>query len=527
MVPRTAALEVVVGKRRMLVALVMLGVGGLTLSCQTAGRWLRLGGGPTPTPTVSPLADVPTPSLYATTWEDRTVYREGLTDAAQDALERLPGAPIYHLELRLSDDLTSITGRQEVLFTNTEDVPLDQVVFRLYPNLLGGRIEITDVAVNGGPVNPILAGMDSVMTVLLDEPLAVGESAVVSMVYEIQIPTETSGNYGIFGLSDGVLAIPHVYPMLAVYDETGWNTEIPPEYGDVVYADSGFYRVRLEAPIDLSLVTSGVDLSRSEATGRQVLEVAAGPMRDFSLAASRDFVSIERHAGDTLIRSTALTGLDAGAEDILDYAQRSLDVFGGRFGAYPFSELDLVSTPTSALGVEYPGIIAMAARMYPPDSPDYPRQLLESVAAHEVGHQWFYSLVGNDQIDQPWLDESLTQYVTMLYFGDVYGPQGAAGFRQSLEARWAHVGSLPIPIGMPVGAYTPAEYSSIVYGRGALFFDALADEMGQAALDNGLRAYVEQNQYGVATPAALKTALESRCSCELDALFEEWVVGGS
>ncbi|MCJ7511803.1 MAG: hypothetical protein MUO23_02400, partial [Anaerolineales bacterium] len=311
------------------------------------------------------------------------------------------------------------------------------------------------------------------------------------------------------------------------YDETGWNTEIPPEYGDVVYADSGFYRVRVETQKDLILVTTGVELARLEEQGRQVLEFAAGPVRDFYLAGSPDFVSQERPVDGILVRSTTLPGLEAGARNVLDFTEASLDDFGGRFGAYPFVELDMVSTPTSALGVEYPGIIAMAQRMYPEDSREYPLPMLESVTAHEVGHQWFYSLVGNDQLDQPWLDESLAQYITMLYFGDQYGPRGAAGYRETLEQRWDQVERQPMPIGMPVGAYSPAEYSAIVYGRGGLFFEAVAAQIGQAALDQGLRAYAQQNWYGVGTPDELQAAFEASCNCDLDALFAEWVGGGS
>jgi hypothetical protein len=52
---------------------------------------------------------------------------------------------------------------------------------------------------------------------------------------------------------------------------------------------------------------------------------------------------------------------------------------------------------------------------------------VEWLAAHEVAHQWWFGVVGNDQIDEPWLDEALTQYSTMLYYEKAYGPERAAG----------------------------------------------------------------------------------------------------
>ena len=121
----------------------------------------------------------------------------------------------------------------------------------------------------------------------------------------------------------------------------------------------------------------------------------------------------------------------------------ALRAFNERLGVYPFTELDIVSTATSALGIEYPGIIAMAVRLYPPKT-EYASAWLESTMAHEVSHQWFYSTVGNDQQDEPWLDEALAQYSTLLYYWqDLYGPAGAEGFRGSLRERWGRVVPMP------------------------------------------------------------------------------------
>jgi aminopeptidase N len=118
--------------------------------------------------------------------------------------------------------------------------------------------------------------------------------------------------------------------------------------------------------------------------------------------------------------------------------------------------LDFVSTPTLALGIEYPGMIAITDWILQPDQ-DY----LEGVVAHEVGHQWFYNLVGNDQLDDPWLDESLTQFATLQYFTDAYGQAGNQGFRQDLEGRWySMIGQKPW---FTCKDYSEAEYSGIIY----------------------------------------------------------------
>ena len=89
--------------------------------------------------------------------------------------------------------------------------------------------------------------------------------------------------------------------------------------------------------------------------------------------------------------------------------------------------------------------------------------ILESTAAHEVNHQWFYNLVGNDQLDEPWLDESLTSYSTYRYYADRYGQDAADGYFDTFEGRWARVDGREIPVGMPVAEYDEAEYLSLIH----------------------------------------------------------------
>jgi aminopeptidase N len=201
-----------------------------------------------------------------------------------------------------------------------------------------------------------------------------------------------------------------------------------------------------------------------------------------------------------------------------------LAVFAARYGPFPYSELDFVATPTYALGIEYPGIIALTNGLLHPDSSGTADRFQhEIVTAHEVGHQWFYNLVGSDQLDDPWLDESLTQYVTWLYFLDLGKTEAAANFHGSLEGRWSQVGFDEIPISLPVAEYDGPAYSAIVYGRGALFFEALAEAMGQPAFDTFLANYAQTYRWGIATPEGLRALAEATCGCDLEAVWAQWV----
>ncbi|MCZ7528418.1 MAG: M1 family aminopeptidase [Acidimicrobiia bacterium] len=248
---------------------------------------------------------------------------------------------------------------------------------------------------------------------------------------------------------------------------------LPPasEQGDATYSDAAFYHVTVTADDEQVVVGSGVALSETSADGQQTIELAIGPARDFYLAISPRYEVVSRTVGETTINSYAPAEFMAGAEDAAAFATDALRLFNERFEPYPYTELDIVATSTLALGIEYPGIIAITLHEYDPDdpvNPNVPNQIyMETTTAHEVAHQWFYNMVGNDQLDEPWLDEAVTQYATYLYYLDMYGEQAANEYKGSWNGRFSRVDNEPIPIGLPVSAYQGAEYSAIIYGRGS------------------------------------------------------------
>ncbi len=465
-------------------------------------------------------SNVPDPTLFEVTWQDRSMFEAGLIESERVILAELPGASVYHIELEIAPDFVDLTGRQEVLYTNQEDGPLTEVYFRLFPNLAGGSSTITNLTVNGAAVEPGYELANSAMRIPLSPALEPNEQVVLGLEFNVEVPTSEGGNYGTFAYLDDTLALAHFYPMIAVYDDRGWNIEIAPGFGDIIYADSSFYLARITAPAKLMLATSGLVIERVEQDGQQVLTVAAGPVRDFYLAASDHYTVTSQSVGEVAVNSYAPAELSAGSAMALTQAVQALQSFNERFGPYPFTEFDLVTTPNLALGVEYPGIVVIRGELY---GADQDNRLLEAVVAHEVAHQWFYSVVGNDQVDEPWVDEALAQYATLLYFLDVYGPAGADAFRGSLERRWTRVDGVEIPIGLPVRDYTVQEYSAIVYGRGPLFLETLAESMGQESFAAFLQEYYRRHQWGIATTASFKDLAEAHCSCDLTPLFEAWV----
>jgi hypothetical protein len=504
-------------------AIVILSV--LLVACGGAGR----------TETPVPAADTPArssdltstePLLLEPAWDDRTVFQRGLVEGEREVLDGLPGASVYRIDVVISDDLLSLEGQQAVHYTNQEDQPLDEIYFRLFPNTAGGKITVSTIRAEGADLEATYEFQDSALRAFLPQPLQPGDALDLELGFQVEMAQEMTGNYGLFGYFEEVLVLDGFYPVIPVYDDEGWNVEDPPPNGDLTYYDASFYLVRVTAPAELTLVASGIETGREDSGESQTVSFAAGPARDFYLAASERFTVVSGMVGETRVNSYAFPERIEGAKVALRVTIAALESFGQRLGTYPYTEFDVVSTPMLALGIEYPAMTGITLRAYDPDETisGLPSQvILESTVAHEVAHQWFYNIVGNDQVDEPWMDEALVQYFTGRYYADTYGEEAYQSYRDSWDSRWQRVERAEIPIGLPSAAYSEEAYSPIVYGRGPIFVETLAKEMGQAKFDAFMRDYYQSHKWGIGTADAFRQLAEAHCQCDLAGLFEDWV----
>jgi aminopeptidase N len=489
--------------------------------------------GPAPTPTIAP-ALVPAatakpsatagPTIDLSPPMDLAPYRAAMKPEFAAEVDRFGNAPQYQIDLTIAPDLKSYAATQVVTYTNVETVPLSEIYFSLFANLdsYGGQLQVDTLHVNGQAVKPVYEEDNSALKVALAQPLSPGRSVVLDLTYTGEVPTsDVKLGYNQFGLHDNVLALPNFYPQIPAYDQRGWNIDRGPGYGDAVFSDTALYRVNVTAPADQVVATSGVcDRAGHETT--TVYHCVSGPMRDFMIAMSADYQ----------VKSDTVDGVKLNSyyrEELADEGERGLQVvadalrtYEKRIGEYPFNELDLVGTPTTAGGIEYPGLIVVAEGLYERNPTFY-----ESATAHETAHQWWYSLVGDDQIHDPWLDEALTQFTTALYFRDQYGAAGMQSYvEQALQRGYDRVKGTAEDkrADLPVSAYDEGQYGAIVYEKAPLFFNAIYDEIGDEKFNQLLQDYFKQYRYGVAyLQDFLKVAEDYVGKAKLDELVKEWI----
>ena len=486
---------------------------------------------PLSTPTAHPTAvepEDPNPSVIAN-------QETALLPAARADLLALNHLTHYQIQVALNLVDLILEGQSRVDYTNTEDVALDRLNFRLFPNggssYGNGSLTVSQVVVDGQPVETQLTVDDSVVEVQLPQELSPGEQAQLEFVFSGVIPrnfggSETPEGYGIYNFTNDVLALGGWYPILAVYDEDGWNLDPVSSIGDSVYADMAFYTVEVTAPDELVLATTGVEIGRQDEDGFARYQFVTGPVREFFISASPAFKIESQAVAGTTVNSYFAPGHQTGGRKALQVAAEALQIFNAMFGPYPYSELDVVASPMRyAAGVEFPGIILVAENMYNHPTSSF---FIETIA-HEVAHQWWYNVVGNDVFDDPWLDEALTTYSAALYFQD----SGAAFlYRETLEIyqsefEQAVQRGLDEPVARELAYFeqlgNPGVYGAIVYAKGALFFRHVREAIGDEAFFQALQTYYAAYKYEIARPENLLDAFETAYGKELDELYQEWL----
>jgi Peptidase family M1 domain len=385
---------------------------------------------------------------------------------AQPRAER----PRYRLDVRVAPSLRTVSGDIDVTFTPNRAT--DRIVFRLWANAARSRAEGSRLDVSGVMGGPVTRPDPT--TLVVHRTLRAGQSAHVHIAWRLQVPRARDR----ISRYDRGVRLGSFFPILAWDPRRGWVTDPPAKIlGESSTSAAADFDVRVHAPKGLTAVASGTRVGVGRWRAQAVRDVAVGVAR-FRISntvahvpnAVRVHVAIAR--GATGVRLARL-------------AKRALEELSRRYGSYPWPDYTIVVSPDfTAGGIEYPTLSFVGTKSY-----------VLAVVDHETAHQWFYSLVGNDQARDPWLDETLATWAQQRVDGLMRPspptlPRGAQ----------RHVGE-------PMSYWTryPRAYFYAVYDEGANALRSLGDD---DLVDCALRAYAARQAYSIAQPGDLLDELE-------------------
>jgi len=513
-----------------------------SLACNTFYRITTLPGpedvatdavGPLATPTSPPPPPSPTVGSTPTTqptltaaFDDLAQFHAAMRPEFAADVDQLPNATRYTIEVTVvfnADGTATLTGRERLRYTNQQNFALDDLYLMLWPNDKTSDeylsdMQLSHVTLAGAEVTPEIQEDGLAARIALPEPLAPGASTEVSDEFAINARPGIGQQAARFGLTNGVLLAPTFYPLIPRIVDGKWQTLLPSPGGDTTNSDSAFYVWRVTAPADLAIVATGSVVGTTPAGKTQTQTLVTGPMRDLALVVGP--LQLTQRAVDGITLNAYLLSAHANfSGKILDYAEGQVKNLQAEVGPYPFAELDIVDAPGAFGGIEYPGEIFIGVVGE--------SNFFETATVHEVGHQWFYSLIGDDQLLEPWLDEAAASYTEVLYDEKVHGTQAAADDLRNFRGYLDYASSPTLPIGRPVKGYTSeGDYDAIVYGKGALFFDALRHQLGDKTFFAFLKNYYTKYRYGFAAATDFQAVAEATCACDLKSLFDLWVYTG-
>ena len=440
----------------------------------------------------------------------------------------------YTIDVKIDFVTGTFTGSEDVTYWNTTGSALEQVVFRIYPNsqyLYGpGTLHVDAVHVQGAAVAAAPTGDHTVLPIDLPRPLPPQSRATIAVTFTGKLSRWSDGtptvpsDYGIYAATAHTLTLASFYPILAAYTPgSGWDRTPVGPIGDAVTSDIANYDVTVTVPAGVVVVGSGERTGVTQSSAGVQYQFVGQLMRDFMLVAGDNFATRTEDAGNTRLTTYFRPNDHRAAATALEDGTRAIAIYNKLFGACAYPKVDIVEVPLArAAGVEYPGLILVAASY----CADPSTRFFSIIISHELAHQWWYAAVGNDVTAEPWLDEALATYSSVIYLEKTAGPRTSravlAEFREQYQrARATHPN---LAVASPTYRFpNDATYSAIVYSGGACFLNAVRVAIGDSAFFAALSEYYRLFKFRRATAHDLLATFTHTCGCDLDKIYTAYL----
>jgi len=437
-----------------------------------------------------------------------------------------------------------------------------------------GYIDSLDFKIDGEAVNWEIDSTNiDICTITLNRPLKSGESMTITTPFHVQLPSGVS-RLGHIGES---YQITQWYPKPAVYDNNKWHPMPYLSHGEY-YSEFGSFDVSITLPSNYVVGATGelqtteeiewldalaektanlTSFDKSEmafppsSSDMKTIRFSQDSVHDFAWFADKRFhVSkdeITLPNSGRKVTTWAMFTNDGSDEwtQANQYINDALLYYSNWVGDYPYKSCTAVLASLSPHGaMEYPTITMINSKGN--------SRALEQAIVHEVGHNWFYGVLANNERDNAWLDEGIVTFYGTRYMESKYGSDNtlAALFSGSMpewmegslmKAWWLDkmkekklMEFMYLPKAsqnaddspsLGSGSYSKDNYNAMVYAKPALVFNHLMEYLGEDEFDSVFQAYYDQWKLKHPHPKDLKEVFINSTGKDLDWAFEDLLKG--
>jgi len=337
----------------------------------------------------------------------------------------------------------------------------------------------------------------------------------------------------------------------------------PGGFGDIGNFPAAVIRARLTVPERWSVVDGGVRVSDEVTDGRRSVVSEGYGMNDLVVSVVRGYAS-RSVTLDGALEGVRVTAHAPRSEtrvlgEVLEETTVALETLSGELTPYPWREFDVVSVPLGAGvgGMEWPGATWIEPDLFAGGLPGLggladsleglggledlggllgggeTGLVLETLRAwtiaHEVGHQWWHVVVGNDSVRDPVVDEPLAQHSACLVMRRSH-PSDAdalcAGHVDSAYEQMRMLGDRDAAAARPTDAFASSgQYAGVVYGKAAAFYRALEEEFGREQVTDALATVVREHAFQMLDDDGLRATLSRSLDGgdRFDRLWTRWM----
>lgn len=446
----------------------------------------------------------------------------------------------YDLSLVYSDD-GSLKGKEKLTFYNSYDNEFSVLKFNLYGNAYRedatikpvsktyeasayysgasyGKMDIEQVS---GCTEWQITGEDkNILSVSLAEPVYPGGKAELEIDFLLTLAKINHRT----GIAQNSVNLGNFYPILCAYSPDGFIECPYYSCGDPFVSDVANYTVELEANQKYIVASSGKLVGESAAGENKKWEFGLDGARDFAMVLSPDFKILNEEVNGVKIGYYHLS--DETPEATMKAVKESFEYFCSTFGDYVYPTLSVVQTGFCYGGMEYPALTMIAAGQ------DGEGNIYTAV--HENAHQWWYAMVGSDQLCCAWQDEGLAEYSTLLFFESKpsYGytrKQIVDGATRAYRAYFSVFKQLNGEVDTSMNRNLSTfggefEYTNLIYNKGLILFDTLRNSLGDEKFFKCLSGYFEDYCLKTASYEGI-VAEFLKSGVNVEGVFESFVQG--